>query len=126
MPTDEERRRCFEGRRCCTRPRTTRNARAFASARSAAIMGKRVAPVVLRGVTMTHERLERFRRQLLDVRLTLLRRRRQALADEQGLMAEREVDWTDAAANDTAVTVLESLSETERQALRRIDRSLQR
>jgi RNA polymerase-binding protein DksA len=75
---------------------------------------------------MTHERLERFRRQLLDVRLTLLRRRRQVLADEQGLMAEREVDWTDAAANDTAVTVLESLSETERQALRRIDRSLQR
>jgi RNA polymerase-binding protein DksA len=75
---------------------------------------------------MTHERMERARRQLLGVRLALLRRRSQALADEQGLMAEREVDWTDAAANDTAVTVLESLSETERQALRRIDRSLQR
>jgi DnaK suppressor protein len=75
---------------------------------------------------MTHERLERFRRRLLGLRIMLLRRHRQVQADEQGLLAEREVDWTDAAANQTAVTVLESLGETEREALLRINASLER
>jgi RNA polymerase-binding transcription factor DksA len=75
---------------------------------------------------MTYERLERFRRRLLGLRIGLLRRRRQALADEQGLMAEHEFDWTDVAANDAAVTVLEGLGETERQAVARIDASLLR
>lgn len=75
---------------------------------------------------MHHERLERFRRRLLGLRIALLRRRGQALADEQGLMAERELDWTDAAANGTAATVLESLSEAEREAIDRINASLER
>jgi RNA polymerase-binding protein DksA len=75
---------------------------------------------------MTHARLERFRSRLLGLRIELLRRRRQVLDEEQGLMAEREVDWADVAAHDSATTVLESLGETERQALRRIDMSLQR
>ena len=75
---------------------------------------------------MTHERVERFRGRLLGLRVALLRRRRQVLADEQGLMADRELDWTDVAANQTAVTVLESLGETERRALDRIDASLER
>lgn len=75
---------------------------------------------------MNYERLERFRRRLLGLRMALLRRRSQALADEQGLMADRELDWTDVAANKTAAAVLETLSETERAALDRIDVSLQR
>lgn len=75
---------------------------------------------------MDYERLERFRRRLLGLRIALLRRRGQALADEQGLMTEREIDWPDAAANETAATVLESLSETERKALDRINASLER
>jgi RNA polymerase-binding transcription factor len=75
---------------------------------------------------MNYDRLERFRRRLLGLRIALLRRRAQALADEQGLLAEHELDWTDAAANETAAVVLESLSETERKALGRIDASLER
>ena len=75
---------------------------------------------------MNYERLETFRRRLLGLRIMLLRRRGQALADEQGLVAEREVDWPDAAANETAATVLESLSEGERKALARINASLER
>jgi len=41
-------------------------------------------------------------------------------------MAEREVDWADVAASDAATTVLDSLGENERQALRRVNASLQR
>jgi RNA polymerase-binding transcription factor DksA len=74
---------------------------------------------------MTYEQLERFRRRLLGLRIMLLRRRCQALADERGLMAERELDWTDVAANQTAATVLESLGEAERKAIDRINASLE-
>jgi RNA polymerase-binding protein DksA len=75
---------------------------------------------------MNYDRLETFRRRLLGLRLALLRRRREALSDEQESIQEREPDWPDAAANETAAAVLESLSETERTALSRIDASLER
>jgi DnaK suppressor protein len=75
---------------------------------------------------MNYERLETFRRRLLGLRLALLRRRRLAMADEQNLIAEREVDWPDQAANETAAGLLDTLSESERTAIGRIDASLRR
>src|SRR4029079_4291581 len=100
-----------EARRRCVVPRTRRKGGASAAHASA------MERVYHRGTScasngcMTYEQLERFRRRLLGLRIMLLRRRCQALADERGLMAERELDWTDVAANQTAATVLESLGE---------------
>ncbi len=70
--------------------------------------------------------LEDFRRTLLDRRGTLLRRWRQALADESELLAEREPDWEDAAAAGTAAAVLQGLNGRNRDALARIQSSLAR
>jgi DnaK suppressor protein len=75
---------------------------------------------------MNYQTTERFRRRLLGLRLALLERRQRALADEQELLALREPDWEDAAAAVTAASVLESLGETERRALSRIQASLAR
>jgi DnaK suppressor protein len=75
---------------------------------------------------MDYERLETIRRQLLRRRRSLLRRQHEALVDGQGLIAEREPDWPDVAANETAATVIERLGEAERAAVVRIDSSLQR
>lgn len=75
---------------------------------------------------MDYQTLEGFRRKLLDQRVSLLRRRRQVLADENALLAEREPDWEDAAALETAASFLEGLGERERTALARIDASLAR
>jgi RNA polymerase-binding transcription factor len=75
---------------------------------------------------MNYQTLETFRRKLLGRRLTLLQRRQRVLSDEQQLRAEREPDWEDAAAVETAATVLEGISEAERHALARINASLAR
>lgn len=75
---------------------------------------------------MDHESLEEFRRKLLGRKTALLQRRQQALADEDNLLAEREPDWEDAAAAVSAATVLDSISESERRALGRIQASLER
>ena len=51
---------------------------------------------------MDTQTLEQFRRTLLGRRSTLLQGWRQAQADENELLAEREPDWEDAAAAVTA------------------------
>ena len=75
---------------------------------------------------MHHEPLEQFRRRLLGRKHSLLERRQRALAGEQELLAEREPDWEDAAAAQTAASALESLSESERVGLARIQAALER
>ena len=75
---------------------------------------------------MLHDTLETFRRRLLHRRSSLLQRRNITLTEEQELLAEREADWEDVAAVESAATVLESLSETERQALAHIQTALDR
>lgn len=75
---------------------------------------------------MNYDRLEQFRRRLLHKRLSLLNRRRHAQLAEQELLAEREPDWEDAAALETAASLLEGLSESERLALARVQASLDR
>lgn len=75
---------------------------------------------------MDYQTLEGFRRKLLGRRISLLERRQQALADEETLLAEREPDWEDAAAAQSAATVLEGVGEAERGALMRIQSALAR
>ncbi len=75
---------------------------------------------------MDYETLESFRRRLYLLRASLMERRQHALADDAELLAEREPDWEDAAAAESAATVLESLSESERVSLDRIRASLDR
>ena len=75
---------------------------------------------------MLYDRLEHFRRVLLGRRISLLQRRKQVLTEEQALLAEPEPDWEDAAAARTAASALETMSETERQTLDRIQAALQR
>ena len=75
---------------------------------------------------MRYLTLETFRRTLLHNRALLLKRRQRTLAEEQELLADREPDWEDAAALQTAATVLDTLTEAERSALGRIQSSLQR
>ena len=61
-----------------------------------------------------------------DARISLRERRQRALAAEHELLAEREADWEDAAATVAAVSVLESLSESERSGLARVQTALER
>ena len=75
---------------------------------------------------MDYETLEHLRRTLLGRRVSLLERRRQALADESELLADREPDWEDVASARTAASLIEGLSEQEREALARIDSTLDR
>lgn len=75
---------------------------------------------------MNHETLEGFRRRLLGRRLSLLDRRERALADERELHAEREADWEDAAAVETAASLFEQLGEADLAAVARINASLER
>ena len=75
---------------------------------------------------MRYETLEGFRRTLLKNRSVLLKRRERTLAEEQQLVAEREPDWEDAAAMESAAAVLDNLTEEERLALGRIQSSLER
>ena len=75
---------------------------------------------------MKYDDIERLRRRLLERRLTLLTLRAHTLADAGGLRAEREPDWEDAAAIATTAARLETLGETERDELIRIDEALKR
>jgi RNA polymerase-binding transcription factor DksA len=75
---------------------------------------------------MTYDKLERFRGALLLRRHGLMNRQRTASRDEHELIAEREPDWLDAAALDTAATVLETLGGSERAAIGQIDAALER
>jgi len=75
---------------------------------------------------MDNQTVQEFRRTLLERRSTLLQRWRQALADENELLAEREPDWEDAAAAVTAASVLAGVGEAKRNALLRIQSSLAR
>lgn len=75
---------------------------------------------------MRYETLEPLRRTLLRKRSALLRRRNQTSTEEHELLADREPDWEDAAAIESAATVMESLTERERLALARIQSSLER
>jgi RNA polymerase-binding protein DksA len=75
---------------------------------------------------MTYDKLEHLRRVLLGRRYDLMARQRAAGRDERELVAEREPDWPDAAALDTAATVLEALGQRERAAVSQIDDALER
>jgi len=75
---------------------------------------------------MDQQMVETLRRALIDRGRALLRRRSHALADEGELLAGREPDWEDQAADETAAAVLDSLSEAEGRALARIQASLER
>jgi DnaK suppressor protein len=75
---------------------------------------------------VNNQTLETFRRTLLARRTSLLARWRQALSDENELLAVREPDWQDTAATTTAIVVLDGIGEQERKALARIQSSLAR
>ena len=75
---------------------------------------------------MDTQTLEQLRLTLLDRRRVLLRQWRHALSEEEELLAERELDWPDAAAAGTAVALLDGLNERHRGALARIQSSLAR
>jgi RNA polymerase-binding protein DksA len=77
-------------------------------------------------LSMNYETLEVFRRWLLERRLSLSERRAHALAAEQQLRAEHEPDWEDAAAVESASSLLNNLSEADRYAMARINASLER
>ena len=72
---------------------------------------------------MTTQTLERFRRTLLSRRTRLVQHWRQALSDQNEVLAAREADWAGAA---TAATTLERIGDWERAALARIQSSLAR
>ena len=75
---------------------------------------------------MNYETLEHFRRKLLRRKLWLLRQEPELRVDESELRAEREPDWEDVAAIQTAAAALESLGEAERGELARIQAALRR
>ncbi len=75
---------------------------------------------------MRYEVLERFRRRLLERRFALLKMGNEALRDAAELRSEREPDWEDLAALATTATLLETLGDTERAELVRIDEALSR
>jgi RNA polymerase-binding protein DksA len=75
---------------------------------------------------MNPKTLETFRRDLIERGRSMVRRRKQALADEEQLLTEREPDWEDQAADESAAAVLDRLGETERTELARIKASLER
>jgi DnaK suppressor protein len=75
---------------------------------------------------MDQATLVEFRRTLLDRRASLLQRWRQALADENELLAERDAGWQDDAEADTEASMLDRIGERGRRALARIQSSLVR
>jgi DnaK suppressor protein len=87
-----------------------------------AVLG--IHPALFEG--MDHATLDQFRRALLGRRASLLQRWRQALADENELLAEREPDWEDDAAAETGTSMLDRIGERGRRALARIQSSLVR
>ena len=75
---------------------------------------------------MDQETLETFRRTLLQSHHSMVKRRQHALAAEDDLLAERELDPEDTAAAGNAAALLESLGETERLNLFRVEAALDR
>ena len=75
---------------------------------------------------MMYETLEQFRRRLLRRKATLLAHGEQLSAEEQELRAEREPDWEDAAAAESAAIPLIALEESERLEFEQIRRALDR
>lgn len=75
---------------------------------------------------MDQETLETFRRTLLQRHHALLERRQHALAAEEDLLTERELDPEDTAAAGSAAALLDSLGETQRLALLRVEAALDR
>jgi RNA polymerase-binding transcription factor DksA len=75
---------------------------------------------------MDQETLETFRRTLLHRHHVLLERRQHALAAEDDLLTERELDPEDTAAAGSAAALLDSLGETERLAVIRVEAALDR
>ena len=75
---------------------------------------------------MDQETLATFRRTLLQRHHSLLERRQHALAAEDDLLTERELDPEDTAAAGSAAALLDSLSENARSALLRLEAALDR
>lgn len=113
-------------RNLCTRlapARTHRVPGGIAAARTGVCA---LARPLLPPTTMNPNTLETFRRDLIKRGRSVLRRRKHALADEEQLLSEREPDWEDRAADESAAAVLDRLGEAERTALARIEASLAR
>lgn len=75
---------------------------------------------------MDQETLETFRLTLLQRQYWLVKRRQHAMAAEDDLLAERELDPEDTAAAGSAAALLDSLGETERLTLLRVEAALDR
>ena len=75
---------------------------------------------------MDQQTLEEFRRTLLQRHCSLLERRQHALAAEDDLLTEPELDPEDTAAAGSAAALLDSLGETARRSLLRVDAALDR
>jgi DnaK suppressor protein len=75
---------------------------------------------------MDQQTLETFRHTLQQRHHSLLERRRHALAAEDDLLTERELDPEDTAAAGSAAALLDSLGETHRMALLRVEAALDR
>src|SRR5690349_15740123 len=75
---------------------------------------------------MDQQTLETFRSTLLQRHHSLVVRRQHALAAEDDLLAEPELDPEDTAAVGSAAALLDSLGETERLALIRVEAALDR
>jgi RNA polymerase-binding protein DksA len=88
--------------------------------------GDGVAAAHYRGGRLDRKTTEVLRRALLDQKRSLLRRQREALDEEEQLLAEREPDWEDLATTQTAADLLEGLRETERTEIARIQAALDR
>ena len=75
---------------------------------------------------MDQETLETFRRTLLQRQHSLMERRQHALAAKDDLLIEPELDPEDTAAAGSAAALLDSLGETARLALFRLEAALGR
>jgi DnaK suppressor protein len=75
---------------------------------------------------MDQQTLETFRRTLLQHHHSLMERRQHALAAEDDLLTEPELDPQDTATAGSAAALLDSLGETERLALLRVEAALDR
>jgi len=75
---------------------------------------------------MDQHTVEALRHKLLERGRSLLIRRRRTIDDEHELLAEREPDWEDQAAEESTAALLARLSDSEGVALARIEDSLER
>jgi RNA polymerase-binding transcription factor DksA len=73
------------------------------------------------------EPLEQFaQRTLLERKRSLMRRREAAESEERELLADREADWEDRAAHESAAARLESVAHKERAQLAQVTAALER